>query len=255
LESITEIKAFFWIGTLVMLISVLVLLFLVLFYKNYFARMKRMEAELLLKASLDSEKKERQRIAADLHDSVSSDLSAIRNYLVVLIKSEKEEDRVAKFEELKDGVEVAIENTRQVSYKLMPPLLENLGFVLALDDYLQQLNQKTAISFTLVGQNEVFDLPLDVGYELYRVVQEFITNMLKYGEVKNCMVVLYIKNSVAYIELVDDGVPYDFKKELAHSKGTGLKNISSRLSVIKATLEQREVVKGNHMVISLRNSN
>ena len=52
--------------------------------------MKQQEAEMLLKASLESEKKERERIAADLHDSVSSDLSAIRNYLVVILKGESD---------------------------------------------------------------------------------------------------------------------------------------------------------------------
>lgn len=212
--------------------------------------MKHKEAELLLKASLDSEKKERQRIAADLHDSVSSDLSAIRTYLVVLINSEVEQSRIAKFEELKAGVELAIENTRQVTYKLMPPMLENLGFVLALEDYLQQLNRKTSIAFTFVGKNEGFNLSLEEGYELYRVIQELITNMIKYGNAENCTIALYSRANFGFIEMLDDGTTFDFKKELSQSKGSGLKNISSRLKVINASIDQREVAIGNHFVIS-----
>ena len=92
-----EIKSVFWIGTFVMLFFACCLIFLVLFYKNYFFRMKQKETELLLKTSLESEKNERQRIAADLHDSVSSDLSAIRNYLTIILRGEKDEARAVSF--------------------------------------------------------------------------------------------------------------------------------------------------------------
>ena len=53
------------------------------------------------------------------------------------------------------------------------------------------------------------------------------------------------------IEMVDNGAPFDFYNQLSTSKGLGLKNISSRLKVIGATLLQREVIEGNHFLISL----
>ncbi|MEC4004877.1 histidine kinase [Flavobacterium sp. SUN052] len=212
--------------------------------------MKRNEAEQLLKVSLESEKNERRRIAADLHDSVSSDLSAIRNYLAIILKDEKDEKRASLFQELKEGVEVAMENTRQVSYKLMPPLLDSLGFEVALEDYLNKLNTKTELLFTISSKDERFDLDSSVSYELFRIIQEFTTNMLKYGSIKNCHIALYVISSVGYIEIIDDGEQYDFMKSLSQSKGTGLKNISSRLKIIDAKLLQRAVMIGNHFVIS-----
>jgi signal transduction histidine kinase len=73
-------------GSVLMIAMALGLAIMALFYQKAFAKMKRKEAENLLKASLESEKKERQRIAKDLHDGVQSDLSAIRNLLVTLLK-------------------------------------------------------------------------------------------------------------------------------------------------------------------------
>jgi signal transduction histidine kinase len=134
MEKNNEIDLIYWIGTAVMLVFGFGLIYLSLFYNTYIIKIKRKEAELLLKASLESEKKERERIAADLHDSVSSDLSAIRNYLAVILKSEQDDARIAVFTDLKEGVETAIENTRTISYRLMPPLLEKMGLVAALDD-------------------------------------------------------------------------------------------------------------------------
>ncbi|MBN8641268.1 MAG: hypothetical protein J0L86_05580 [Flavobacteriales bacterium] len=213
--------------------------------------MKKKEAELLLKTALESEKEERQRIAKDLHDSVSSDLSAIRNYLVLIKKTETDEQKISLFSDLQDGVETAIENTRLVSYKLMPPLLDQYGFLVALDDYINRLNKKSGVRFELSTKDDSFKLDTLVGYELYRVVQEFTTNMMKYGGVTQCSFFVYVTQDIGCIELVDDGATFDFYNELSTSQGLGLKNISSRLKVIGANLLQREVVEGNHFLISL----
>jgi len=214
--------------------------------------MKQKETELLLKTSLESEKNERQRIAADLHDSVSSDLSAIRNYLTIILRGEKDETRAMLFQELKEGVEVAIENTRQVSYKLMPPLLDQLGFELALEDYLNKLSKKTGLSFELISKKDSsFKSTPSVSYELFRIIQEFTTNMLKYGSITKCQVILNVNNKVGCLEIIDDGIPYNFQESLSESKGTGLRNINSRLKIIGAKFIQKEVVHGNHFIVSI----
>lgn len=213
--------------------------------------MKKKEAELLLKTALESEKEERQRIAKDLHDSVSSDLSAIRNYLVLIKKTETDQQKMELFTDLQDGVETAIENTRLVSYKLMPPLLDQYGFLVALDDYINRLNKKSDVQFEIKISDEQFKLEPVVSYELYRVIQEFTTNMMKYGGVTHCHFLITVQGEMGCVELVDDGDFFDFYKELSISKGLGLKNITSRLKVIGATLSQQEVIKGNHFLISL----
>jgi signal transduction histidine kinase len=247
METIKAIDSAYWLGTAVMLTFAFGLIFLSLFYNNYVIKIKKMETELLLKASLESEKKERERIAADLHDSVSSDLSAIRNFLAVILKTEEDENRKAIFNELKLGVENSIENTRLISYKLSPPLLDNYGLVVALEDYFSNLTKKTNCNFSIQCNGDFVSLIEHEAYELFRVVQEFTTNMLKYGNITTCLVVFYLN----YIEVIDDGVSYNFEKKLASSEGTGLKNINSRLKVIEAFLSQREVLQGNHFVISI----
>ncbi|MCL9807626.1 histidine kinase [Flavobacterium amniphilum] len=241
-----------WIGTTVMLFFAFGLLFLVLFYQNYFIKMKRKEAELLLQSSLESEKKERIRIAADLHDGVSGDLNAIRNYLSVLQRGEKDEEKQELFAEIKEGIEAALENTRQVSYKLMPPLLELAGFKVALEDYFGRLTTNSKIAFEFVCNTEAPDFSNEIAYELFRVVQELTTNMIKYGGVTHCLVLLSSPEAEYSLEIIDNGIPFDFYTSLKTSKGSGLKNISSRLKVIGAQMKQKENPKGNHYIITLK---
>ncbi|WP_333809338.1 sensor histidine kinase [Flavobacterium sp.] len=251
MEGSDEIKSFFWIGTFMMMFLAFILLFMVSFYQRHFAKMKQKETELLLKTALESEKQERQRIAKDLHDSVQSDLSAIRNYFLLLSRKIRDSQNQILLEEMKIALEQTIENTRLISYKLMPPLLENGGFVMAVQDYFETLSKSSDKNFALKEYLEDFVVSTAIAYELFRIVQEFTSNMLKHGTISECNLFIYETIEGISLELVDDGVSFDFKSSYAQSKGSGLQNIQSRLSSIGAKLVQREVTSGNHFVIYL----
>ena len=240
------------IGTALIVILVLVLLFLAVFYQTYVLKMKRKEAELLLKTSLESEKNERQRIAADIHDGVSGDLNAVRNFISILLKIETNADKREMFTEINNGVEAALENTRLVSYKLMPPLLEKAGFVPALQDYLDRINKTSEVNFVLNANEFKYEIPQDKAYELFRITQEFTSNMMKYGKISICNILLQEVEDNYVLQIEDDGIPYNFKELYATSKGAGLKNISSRIKVIEANFEQILQEKGNKFVISVK---
>ncbi|UOX35608.1 histidine kinase [Flavobacterium sediminilitoris] len=252
MEGTNQIDTLIFIGTGLITLLVLIVLFLAVFYQTHVMKMKRKEAELLLKTSLESEKLERKRIAADIHDGVSGDLNAIRNFLSVLYKSEKDDEKKALFEEIKIGVEAALENTRLVSYKLMPPLLESAGFIVAIQDYFDRINKKTSACFFIHSEVSFFEMSNEVSYELFRVIQEFTTNMIKYGDITKCNVELNLIDDFYNLIITEDGKPYDFKTLYTTSKGTGLKNISSRLKVIEASLKQSSVSTGNQFLISIK---
>lgn len=253
MENTTEITSVYWIGTLLMLSICFGIFFLVLSYRNHFFKIKQNEADLLLKASLEGERMERNRIAADLHDSVSGDLNAIKNYLLFIEKTNALPGNQEILEEIKNSVSAALENTRLVSYKLMPPMLEHVGLIATLHDYLEQLSKKTQLSFVLTCKQDDLVFSASRAYEIFRIVQEFTTNMIKYGNITNCQLVTYNTEKEMCIEIKDDGKPFDFHHALQTSKGTGLKNINSRIKSIDATLLQKTVEVGNHFLITLKN--
>lgn len=252
MDSTSQAGTLIIIGTSLIVILVLVLLFLAVFYQTYVLKMKRKEAELLLKTSLESEKKERQRIAADIHDGVSGDLNAVRNFISILLKTETDVDKKEMFAEINNGVEAALENTRLVSYKLMPPLLEKAGFAPALQDYLDRINKVNEAKFELNANGFNFEIPQDKAYELFRISQEFTSNMMKYGNITKCTLSLNDSSEHYSLQIEEDGIPYNFKEMYTTSKGAGLKNISSRLKIIDANFEQIPVEKGNKFVISVK---
>lgn len=248
----SQVGSLIIIGTALIVILVLVLLFLAVFYQTYVLKMKRKEAELLLKTSLESEKNERQRIAADIHDGVSGDLNAVRNFISILLRTETDADKKEMFTEINNGVEAALENTRLVSYKLMPPLLEKAGFIPAVQDYLDRINKTNNANFKVDSTNFTYEIPQDKAYELFRITQEFTSNMMKYGNISWCKISLFENTENYSLHIEDDGIPYNFKELYSTSKGAGLKNISSRIKVIEANFEQFPQEKGNKFVLSVK---
>ncbi|QEE48267.1 hypothetical protein FUA48_01345 [Flavobacterium alkalisoli] len=248
-----EVVSLFYIGTAIMLFLAFGLLFIVVTYQRHFFRMKRKEAENMLKVSLESEKNERARIAADLHDGVSGDLSAIKNYLSVLAKKESENKEI--FDEIREGVDAALQNTRAVSHNLMPPLLETEGLVPALKGYLEGIGAKAQIYFE-VTSNGALALPASVAYQLFRVLQELTTNMVKYGNVSKCDINIALNKEVLAIDITDDGTPFNFKENLMKPNASGLKNINSRLHAVGGIIVQEEERQtGNRFTITLKNVN
>lgn len=255
MEGTSEIKFVFWIGTSVMIILALGLLFMAVFYQRHYAKMKQKEAELLLKTALETEKKERQRIAKDLHDSVQGDLGAVRNYFTLLAKQIKQEETQELLIDIQATIAQTIENARLISYNLMPPLLESSGLSAAVREYLENLIKSTEKIFSLQTDAQNLFIPKEISYELFRIIQEFASNMLKYGSITECKLFLYETVELIHLEIVDDGKPFDFKVSFSQSKGAGLYNIQSRLTSIDATLTQRDVIEGNHFVISIPKKN
>lgn len=223
-----------------------------LFYKNYFAKMKQKEAELLLKTVLETEKNERERIAADLHDGVSGDLNAVRNFIAILNRKEISKESEKFYDIILTSVENALENTRNISYKLIPPLLHTMGFISAIRDYLERLTIQTSINYNIVTLSDFLNLDANYSYELYRVIQELTTNQIKYGHLSQCQITLSetVENYIVTIE--DDGIEFSFQNTLQISKGSGLKNIQSRLKVLEATLQQEPKTLGNIYIISFK---
>ena len=247
----SEVKLILYAGTGVMIFLVLGLFLLVISYQRHFFKMKKQEAEAMLRATLETEKKERARIAADLHDSVQGDLSAIRIYLNVLAKRIVSEEDKSVVNEIKDGVEAALQNTRSISHNLMPPLLEAEGLVAAVTQNVQSVGHRAGLEVTIT--NDGFPrLEASQEYQVFRAIQELMANIIKYSGAS--LVRFSFSNSEGQpaVTLEDDGKHFDFYAAKEASAGAGLRNIASRLEAAGAILEQPSASSGNKITITIK---
>jgi len=222
------------------------------YYRLRLVKIKKDEAEFLLKASLEIEGRERKRIAADLHDSVCGDLSAIRNYLAVLEQEESTTAACALIKEIKDNVDSVLTNTKAISYNMMPPMIESSGLVAALEEYVKRIQKLTEIKIELEYTCKKLGLDANTAYELYRIIQEIFNNTLKYSKAGHIKLTLLGDAANVRIDITDDGVPFLIREHLRSSTGMGIKNIYSRLNYISARLHQHPQNSGNHLQIIIK---
>lgn len=251
MENETGLKWFFWIGTVTMFFSVLGVILTVVLYRNRIHKINRQESENLLKSSLDSEKKERKRIASDFHDSISGDLSAVQNYITILANKEKDSFNKSVFQEVETALGSIIENVQDISYNLMPPTLETLGLLSTLRTYFERVQKWNKVIINEQYQSEC-NVSSSDAYEIYRIVQEFVTNMVKHGNSDYINFTFYEKEKTYIFEISDNGASFDFYKSVKEPYGMGLKNITSRIKYINAKLIQIPVEKGNKIQIFLK---
>lgn len=255
MDVVSDIKIAFVLGTAIMLILVFGLLFVVLYYQNHFMKMKRKEADLLLKTALESEKNERERIAIDLHDGVQGDLNALKFTLAGLETGILDLNFKAHIQLLQKTLQQTIENVRVISQKLMPPLLEQKGLRPALEVYFEFLQMHSDVTFVLEGDLVGFEFNSHEKYALFRLIQELIQNMLKHGQVSKITLIIKSQSKDLQIEITDDGIPFDFFSTFEANHSGGLQNIMSRIKSIGANMKQVSDVGCNIYLIQFKKSN
>lgn len=251
--------SFFGSTTLVLLILIL---FILLYQrkKNQLIKEKNLkdkqEIQMLknqkelevIQAMMDGEELERKRIARELHDGISSKLSALKIKLLRL-----ETDRENYHENLEDINELlgtSITELRQVSYNLVPESLIKLGLEKALGDLCHLLHSESVkIEFQSFGFTEQ-EIPIPNQVNIYRIVQEMVNNALKHANCSEILVSCSQNGNNFYIAVEDNGVGYDVEKAKEKS-GHGLKNLKNRVEMLSGIFNVESSKAGTYYNIEL----
>src|SRR5665213_2733060 len=134
-------------GTLGMFIMAITLVSVVVFHQRrvikFNKQLQRMEEEkqqMLLKASINSQEEERQRIAADLHDDAGPLLATARLYLSENLIHQEPAVQLQSIFSAKQIIDDTIQLIRNISHSLLPPTLKNFGLEAAIKDQFERIN-------------------------------------------------------------------------------------------------------------------
>lgn len=193
----------------------------------------RQEKELSkLAASLESQEKERNRIARDLHDGVGSLMSGISAQVENLMAQQPDN---ALFTPLKQMVKDTAAELRRTSYDLMPAGLLRMGLEPALRDLCMNLLVKNGIEPTIEFHADLTRLNADQQLIVYRVVQELFHNIIKHAQAGHVLLQLSMFEDQLTLIIEDDG--RGFKVEEKTLNGIGLGSIRSRVDLLSGFLD------------------
>ncbi len=189
----------------------------------------------LLHATIQTQEKERKRIAQDLHDAISAKLTVISLTTNVLI------DRTPPdFEDANDMLchilEVTtqtLDSSRTLAHNLLPPILENFGLVAAVEEVCDAFinSQQVAITYKTVYNGY---LSKEEELHLFRIIQELLNNSVRHGKATYIALDIMEDQEQLYVAYVDNGKGFD-TTNTAVKKGIGLKNIETRVAILQGT--------------------
>lgn len=207
---------------------------------------------------IKAQENERQKISCELHDSVAQDLSASRIACEMLLEDEvgvSSEGR-QKLSELSETLRTTIINVRDMSYDLRPPGLEALGLVQTLYQYCMNFSEKSMlkVDFKSAGVDKL-NINFDTGINLYRIVQESLSNIRKHATAEKVIIKLVFSFPNIILRIEDDGKGFNVQERMAEvfkEKRMGLQSIEQRVSLLEGKLDiQSRPMKGTKILIKI----
>ncbi|MEZ4829847.1 MAG: sensor histidine kinase [Bacteroidia bacterium] len=184
----------------------------------------------LLYSNLVTQEAERKRIARDLHDEIGSKLNVIHLYLNQI--SYKSPDISREIEPLMEVLNNTIHTSRRISHDLLPPTLENFGLASAVEELCNHLESSATLKVSLeINNRGAGEIEKTTEVHLFRVLQELVSNTLKYASADHITIRLTQNQGILSLEYRDNGKGFDLSDD-KNRKGLGMKNIESRLQMI-----------------------
>ncbi len=241
------IRESFIIGFIVILIPISILFFILkqkLKLKNLFDAQKNelhdekikffiKEQELkVVNACALAQNQERKRIARELHDNIGGGLAIVK-MMLSNVSTQIHQKAYNTFIECLDNM---YQQIREISRDLTSKEICQTLFTDYINEYIDTIRKvsKPIIVFIPHPEEEVNSIENTKKIEIFRIIQELLTNALKHANAQAIEICLNTYKDVIEIIFEDDGVGFD---QNGKSQGMGLENISERLVILNASMD------------------
>jgi signal transduction histidine kinase len=200
-------------------------------------RLMQENAELHERAKQVAVLEERQRLARELHDSVTQSLYGMSLHAEAAGRALADGDPGAvdaNLKEIRETSQEALGEMRLLLFELRPPLLAEHGLIGALRSRLSAVEARAGLLTELHGDGEA-RLDAQTEQELFRLAQEALNNVLKHAHAHRVTVRLDVTDVNATLEVADDGL--GFEPALKGGTGFGLPGMRERAERVGGALE------------------
>ena len=218
-----------WIIIAVVLIAVLAGVVLTVVFRR--RHQKKVEELRLAQKYIDGLEKERARVARDLHDGVCNDLLGIGMQLSAMGPDSPEREEVLS---MLEGLRSEV---RTISHDMMPPQFNLSDIEEVMEMYTERFRSQTSagIEFnaSLEGSRTWQQVPERIAYEVYRIFQEQMGNIIRHSGATRIKAALKFSDTVLSLTISNDGRAFD---PAPSREGIGLTVMSERAKAIGAVI-------------------
>jgi signal transduction histidine kinase len=222
---------------------ILVVFIIIVIYQNRQKQNKlkqnNLNVQRYTKQLLKKTEEERQRIARDLHDSVSHELLGLKN--------------VADGKQVETNLKVdsIINNIRSISRNLHPIMFDKIGLKASVE---QMVERAQSVNEFMVTSEIDYNGLLSNSDELqvYRIIQEALSNVIKYSDAIAAKITIFEKDKTVSIAIQDNGKGFNYDEVINSSKSFGLNNIIERSNAISGEAKITSSKNGTLVAIEIK---
>jgi len=192
---------------------------------------------------------ERTAIAREIHDELGQALTGVKMDLSWLIARlpKNREPLLERGQALTELLDSTINTVRDLSARLRPSVLDDLGLAAAVEWQTQDLARRTGIDVHLEAEAATGDLDRDRATVLFRILQEALTNVVRHAEARRVTVTLKLEDEVAVLEVGDDGKGIG-GDQLRSSQSLGILGMRERAFAFGGSVDVEPVKDGGTLV-------
>lgn len=260
-NTASNIPVVFIIGAVGMAVLTVSIVTLLILHQRKVARfnatvqeMEKEQQRVLLNASIKMQEEERQRLAADLHDDAGPLLATARLYLNENLVNQDKASQLQAIFQARQIIDDTIQLIRNISHSLMPPTLKNFGLESAINDLFQKISGSGTINASSRFHDYKDRLKPETELVVFRIVQELVGNILKHSNSSFIHLTQNVHDNRFYLRIHHDGrgiVQSDFDKLTKSTVGLGLKNITSRTSLVRGSIVFEKDISQTYYKVTL----
>ena len=194
---------------------------------------------------------ERRSLARELHDELGQYVSAIKIFAQnINNKSKGNSDIQTSASSVTSAANQIYDGMHNIIRKLRPGALDNLGLSETIKDAVSNWqDQHKNLKFLLNIEGDIDDLGEAININIYRIIQESMSNALKHSKADEIKINLSIKKEGLKLDFFDNGIGFNIKK-LTNSKQFGLVGMKERIQSLKGTFDiQSSPSNGTRLII------
>lgn len=218
-------------------------------------REKRELQSIFLNQIIAVQEEERRKISRELHDETSQALTSIIVGLRVLAEHIGQPEDKERILQMRDLAVTTLEAVHHLAVELRPVILDDLGFVAATRKYLEHYSKQYGIDI----EENFANLPKvrlapDIEINLYRILQEALTNIAKHAAATRVKVSLQKKRSTLVFYIEDNGNGFDINAVKRQQARTclGLYGMKERVALLAGEIDiQTKLGGGTRIYVSI----
>jgi PAS domain S-box-containing protein len=190
------------------------------------------EMRILSRRRIQEQENERRRLSRELHDQIGQSLTAAK-LNVEALRSKTSPALIGRLDETTAILDQLLDQVRQISLDLRPPMLDDLGLVPALRSWLDEQSRRASVAVRFSAENIPEKLDPEIQITCFRIAQEAITNAVRHAKATQLDIALRCARGKTLRLLArDNGIGFNAQSAQAQAVDLGLIGIRERAALV-----------------------